>query len=74
MAEDLSKKEETQRMVPFIGRESVLDEMSKAMEEVERKQGSCFLISGEAGVGKTSLSSKVQELARARKWTVMASE
>jgi predicted ATPase len=74
MAEDPSKKEETQRIVPFIGRESVLDEMSKAMEEVERKQGSCFLISGEAGVGKTSLSSKVQELARAKKWTVMASE
>lgn len=40
----------------LIGRDKELDHMRKHVDSLEKGKGSCIMVSGEAGVGKTSLA------------------
>lgn len=48
---------------PFVGREGVLEEMSREVDEVVEGSGRALFLLGPAGVGKTALVGAFQELA-----------
>ena len=50
----------------FIGRTRELSELRGALEQSLAGRGSCFLISGEPGIGKTRLADELANHARAR--------
>ncbi len=50
----------------LFGRERELGELSRALSEAERGRGSLFLVSGEPGVGKTTLADAVSADALSR--------
>ena len=60
--------------IKFIGRASLLQDIDKVMREVEEGNTSFYLVSGEAGIGKTSFLQKAKEMARSKGWAVLASE
>jgi class 3 adenylate cyclase/tetratricopeptide (TPR) repeat protein len=48
----------------FVGREWELAQISAALAEVKAGRGRLFVVSGEAGIGKTSLAGKAADFAR----------
>jgi len=58
----------------FVGRAGDLAKLTSALDEAERSKGSFHLVAGEAGLGKTSLSRKAMEEAKARGWAVLSGE
>jgi len=55
---------------PFVGRSVELAALELGLTAVSRPQGSLFLVSGEAGIGKTHLATELANLARARGMSV----
>ncbi len=55
----------------FVGREKELEELQKSMEEVLKGRGSAVFISGEAGIGKTTLTRQFMAKAVSRGFLVM---
>lgn len=49
---------------PLPGRQSELDELGRLLQQVLRGNGATVLISGEAGIGKTTLSDRLANQAR----------
>src|SRR5215212_6748684 len=57
---------------PFVGRSRELDELRAGLEDTAGGRGSLFLLSGEAGIGKTRLMQELAREARERDWRVAA--
>ena len=51
---------------PFQGREAETERLRGALAELEKGQGSLFLVAGEPGIGKTRLAEEVVRRARER--------
>jgi DNA-binding winged helix-turn-helix (wHTH) protein/tetratricopeptide (TPR) repeat protein len=54
----------------FVGREDVIGELERELERVESGSGRLTLISGSAGIGKTSTLAEIAARAEARGWRV----
>ncbi|MBE3119516.1 MAG: ATP-binding protein, partial [Candidatus Atribacteria bacterium] len=52
--------------VVFVGRDSELAEMERALEKASTGSGSIVILSGEAGIGKTRTAGAFAARARAR--------
>ncbi len=48
---------------PFVGRESELDRLEAAVDEVRSGRGGVVLMAGEPGIGKTRLARELEALA-----------
>ena len=57
---------------PFVGRVTELEELRAALDVTAAGRGSLFLLSGEAGIGKTRLVQEVAGEAGERGWRVAA--
>jgi AAA ATPase domain len=57
---------------PFVGRASELEELRGALDEAAEGRGFLFLLSGEAGIGKTRLMQELSREAGERGWRVAA--
>jgi tetratricopeptide (TPR) repeat protein len=58
----------------LLGRDKSLATIRKAMDRAVSSKGSFVLISGEAGIGKTAVISKISEEAKSKGWVIMSSE
>lgn len=56
---------------PLVGRALELRELSGALDHVRRGRGATFLLSGEAGIGKTRLAEEIANRARAGEMLVL---
>jgi tetratricopeptide (TPR) repeat protein len=54
----------------FVGRERELSELESGLDEARTGRGGLFLLTGEAGIGKTRLADELAERARAKGCTV----
>ncbi|MBR9988735.1 MAG: AAA family ATPase, partial [Gemmatimonadetes bacterium] len=61
---------QTVKNTPLVGRSTELAELRATLDEVGRGTGATWLVSGEAGVGKTRLGDAVSEEATRRGWHV----
>jgi DNA-binding SARP family transcriptional activator len=57
--------------MPFVGRAAELEQLAAAWSRAARGRGSCFLVGGEAGVGKTRLAAQLAQHAEAEGARVM---
>ena len=58
----------------FVGREKAVKDLYQALDDAEASTSSFFMISGEAGIGKTALAREALDQARKRDWTIMTGE
>lgn len=58
----------------IVGREDHLAFLHDIMDKVEASKGTSVLLTGEAGIGKTTIGRRAVADARGRGWTVMSSE
>src|SRR5437763_1061198 len=46
-------------MGPFVGRQTELDQLARGLDDAKDGRGHLFLVTGEAGIGKTALAREV---------------
>lgn len=59
--------------LPVVGRENELKQVAQKLERADRGHGHFILITGEAGIGKSRLSTEAASLANARGFTICTS-
>src|SRR5512139_212244 len=55
----------------LLGRTREMDTLSRALSVATTGSGQCFILAGDAGVGKTRLLAEVQQRARAERFLVL---
>jgi len=56
-------------VLPFVGRRSELEALTRALDAAERGSPSTIFLAGEGGIGKTRLAEAIVSEASRRKWT-----